>query len=52
MLQLLLEEFGKELNATLNATMAQRNQYFSVVFNETSALINAPNSTLKVAWSM
>ena len=46
--QLLLEEFGKEQNLTLNATMVQRNLYFAAIFNATSALINAPDSTLKV----
>ena len=45
--QLLLEEFGKELNATLNATMAQRNLYFSIVFNQSNGLFDQPGSTLK-----
>ena len=46
-LQVILEEFGKWLNASVNATMAERNRYFGVVFNESNRLILA-GSNLKV----
>jgi hypothetical protein len=40
-LQLLLEEFGKWLNATVKADMPERNKYFSIVFDEVNKQINA-----------
>ncbi|KAK9837439.1 hypothetical protein WJX81_002398 [Elliptochloris bilobata] len=42
----ILEEFGKWLNASVNATMAERNHYFNIVFNESNRLI-AAGSNLK-----
>eukprot|EP00884_Botryococcus_braunii_P015420 jgi/Botrbrau1/2561/Bobra.0079s0047.1 len=44
---ILLEEFGKWLNATVRADMAQRNLYFRIIFDESNRLINAPGSYLK-----
>ncbi len=44
--QVILEEFGKWLNASENATMAERDRYFGVVFNESNGLI-ASGSSLK-----
>ena len=46
-MQVILEEFGKWINATVNATMAERDRYFNIVFNETNQLITA-GSSLKV----
>lgn len=40
-LQLLLEEFGKWLNATVKADIPERNKYFSIVFDEVNRQINA-----------
>ena len=45
---MLLEEFGKWLNTSVNATMDERNKYFGVVYNESQALIDLPGSPLKV----
>ncbi len=42
--QVILEEFGKWLNASENATMAERDRYFGVVFNESNGLIAAGSS--------
>jgi hypothetical protein len=47
-LQLLLEEFGKWLNASVDATMEQRDKYFAVVYNESQRLMQLPGSPLKV----
>ena len=33
-MQLILEEFGKWLNVTQGATLAQRGQYLSIVYDE------------------
>lgn len=44
---MILEEFGKWINATVNATMAERDRYFSIVFNESNQLIT-DGSSLKV----
>lgn len=46
-MQVILEEFGKWINATVNATMAERDSYFNIVFNESNQLISA-GSSLKV----
>ena len=42
-----MEEFGNWINATVNATMAERDSYFNIAFNESNRLITA-GSSLKV----
>ena len=32
--QVILEEFGKFINLTVGADMAQRNQYYGIIFDE------------------
>lgn len=44
--QVILEEFGKWLNESANATMADRDRFFAAAFNESNALI-AAGSNLK-----
>lgn len=46
-LQLLFEEFGKWLNASANATMADRNATFATVFDEAEQIMDQPGSSLK-----
>ncbi|EIE27597.1 glycoside hydrolase [Coccomyxa subellipsoidea C-169] len=44
---LILEEFGKWLNSTVNATMEQRDKYFGIVYDECENNIDLPGSSLK-----
>ncbi len=46
--QLILEEFGKWLNSSVNATMDQRNKYFGIVYDEVETAASLPGSPLKV----
>ncbi len=39
--QVILEEFGKIINATIGADMAQRNQYYGIIFDEINKLNDA-----------
>ena len=39
--QVILEEFGKYINLTTGADMAQRNQYYSIIFDEINRLTDA-----------
>ncbi|CAL8463534.1 g3068 [Coccomyxa elongata] len=45
--QLILEEFGKWLNSSVNATMDQRNKYFGIVYDESETAVSLPGSPLK-----
>ena len=38
MMQVILEEFGKFINLTVGADMAQRNQYYGIIFDEINKL--------------
>jgi hypothetical protein len=39
--QVILEEFGKFINATVGADMNQRNQYYGIIFDEINKLTDA-----------
>lgn len=39
--QVILEEFGKFINATVGADMDQRNQYYGIIFDEINTLTDA-----------
>ena len=39
--QVILEEFGKFINTTVGADMNQRNQYYSIIFDEINKLTDA-----------
>ena len=39
--QVVLEEFGKFINATVGADMDQRNQYYGIIFDEINTLTDA-----------
>ena len=39
--QVILEEFGKYINLTTGADMAQRNQYYGIIFDEINKLTDA-----------
>ncbi len=41
LLQVILEEFGKFINATVGADMNQRNQYYGIIFDEINKLTDA-----------
>ena len=41
LLQVILEEFGKFINLTVGADMAQRNQYYGIIFDEINKLTDA-----------
>ncbi len=43
--QVMLEEFGKFINATVGADINQRNQYYGIIFDE----INKLASSIKVS---
>lgn len=45
---LLLEEFGKWVNLTLKADVAQRDKYFKVIYDETEKALADPGNPLKV----
>ncbi|CAK0739538.1 hypothetical protein CVIRNUC_001174 [Coccomyxa viridis] len=44
---LLFEEFGKWLNASVGATMVQRDEIFATIFDESEQIMNQPDSALK-----
>ena len=46
-MQLLFEEFGKWLNASANATMMDRDETFTTIFDESQAIMNRPGTALK-----
>lgn len=46
--QLILEEFGKWLNSSVNATMDERNKYFGIVYDECQSNMDLQGSSLKV----
>ena len=46
-MQLLFEEFGKWLNASVGATMVQRDEIFATIFDESEQIMNQPDSALK-----
>ena len=43
----ILEEWGKWVNLTANATIADRTRFMSIVFDEVKALMSQPNSPLQ-----
>lgn len=46
-MQLLFEEFGKWLNASANATMVDRDETFTTIFDESQTIMNRPGTALK-----
>ena len=49
LVQVILEEFGKFINLTVGADMAQRNQFYGIIFDEINVQ-NQAGKPIQVSW--